>query len=153
MWTVFSWVRYSTFTHYWWMSLFKVLSFQDISLCPGQRLLAISAFVLASVYWLYLTFYSLIIWIQLIILFSKTPNNKNINKKYGYIIVELIKSNYLYIIIVIYLLWFMSLKYYTFVYWLNWLKQGVGQFAVRFINLLFLFGIRKNCLKTGRSRS
>ena len=35
----------------------------------------------------------------------------------------------------------------------NWLKQGVSQFAVRFINLLFLFGIRRNCLKNGRSRS
>ena len=35
----------------------------------------------------------------------------------------------------------------------NWLKQGVGQFAVRFINLLFLFGIRMNCLKNGRSQS
>jgi len=34
----------------------------------------------------------------------------------------------------------------------NLLKQGVAQFAVRFINLLFLFGIRRNCLKSGRSR-
>jgi len=33
------------------------------------------------------------------------------------------------------------------------IKQGVGQFAVRFINLLFLFGIMRNCLKNGRSRS
>ena len=31
------------------------------------------------------------------------------------------------------------------------LRQGVGQFAVRFINLLFLFGIRRNCLRSGRS--
>ena len=35
----------------------------------------------------------------------------------------------------------------------NRLKQLVGQFAVRFINLLFLFGIRRNCLLNGRSRS
>ena len=35
----------------------------------------------------------------------------------------------------------------------NCLKQGVRQFAVRFINLLFLFGIRRCCLKNGRSRS
>ena len=33
------------------------------------------------------------------------------------------------------------------------IKQGVGQFAVIFINLLFLFGIRRNCLMNGRSRS
>ena len=33
------------------------------------------------------------------------------------------------------------------------IKAGVGQFAVLFINLLFLFGIRRNCLKNGRSRS
>src|SRR5215469_15948696 len=33
------------------------------------------------------------------------------------------------------------------------IKAGVGQFAVRFINLLFLFGISRNCLKNGRSRS
>ena len=33
------------------------------------------------------------------------------------------------------------------------IKAGVGQFAVRFINLLFLFGIRRNYLKNGRSRS
>jgi len=26
------------------------------------------------------------------------------------------------------------------------IKAGIGQFAVRFINLLFLFGIRRNCL-------
>jgi len=33
------------------------------------------------------------------------------------------------------------------------IKAGVGQFAVRFINLLFLFGIRRNFLMNGRSRS
>jgi hypothetical protein len=33
------------------------------------------------------------------------------------------------------------------------IKAGVGQFAVQFINLLFLFGIRRNCLKNGSSRS
>jgi hypothetical protein len=33
------------------------------------------------------------------------------------------------------------------------LKQVVGQFVVRSINLLFLFGIKRNCLKNGRSRS
>jgi hypothetical protein len=33
------------------------------------------------------------------------------------------------------------------------LRQGVERFAVRFINLLFLFGIRRNCLRSGRSRS
>ena len=33
------------------------------------------------------------------------------------------------------------------------IKAGVGHFAVRFINLLFLFGIRRNCLMNGRSRS
>ena len=33
------------------------------------------------------------------------------------------------------------------------IKQGVGQFAVRFIILLFLFGIRRNCLMNGKSRS
>jgi hypothetical protein len=33
------------------------------------------------------------------------------------------------------------------------LKQGVEKFAVRFINLLFLFGIRKNCLRSRRSPS
>ena len=32
------------------------------------------------------------------------------------------------------------------------IKAGVGQFAVRFINFLFLFGIRRNCLMNG-SRS
>jgi len=33
------------------------------------------------------------------------------------------------------------------------LKFKLRQFAVRFINLLFLFGIRRNCLRSGRSRS
>ena len=33
------------------------------------------------------------------------------------------------------------------------LKQGVEQFACRFINLLVLFGRRRNCLKSGRSRT
>ena len=33
------------------------------------------------------------------------------------------------------------------------LRQGVEQFALRSINLLFLFGIRRNCLRSGRSRS
>jgi hypothetical protein len=33
-----------------------------------------------------------------------------------------------------------------------WLRQGVEQFAKRSINL-FLFGIRRNCLKSGRSWS
>jgi hypothetical protein len=32
------------------------------------------------------------------------------------------------------------------------IKAGVGQFAVRFINLSLPFGIRRNCLKCGRSR-
>jgi hypothetical protein len=35
----------------------------------------------------------------------------------------------------------------------NWLKQGVEQFALKSINLLILFGIRRNCLMSGRSRS
>jgi len=33
------------------------------------------------------------------------------------------------------------------------IKAGVRQLAVRFINLLFLFRIRRNCLGSGRSRS
>ena len=33
------------------------------------------------------------------------------------------------------------------------IKAGVGQFAVRFINSSLLFGIRRNCLKSGRIRS
>jgi len=33
------------------------------------------------------------------------------------------------------------------------IKAGVEQFAWRFINLLLLFGRRRNCLKSGRSRS
>ena len=32
-------------------------------------------------------------------------------------------------------------------------KEGVEQFAWRFVNLLLLFGKRSNCLKSGRSRS
>jgi len=32
------------------------------------------------------------------------------------------------------------------------IKEGVRQFAVRFINLLFLFGKRRNCLRSGRSQ-
>jgi hypothetical protein len=41
------------------------------------------------------------------------------------------------------------LSYYS----LNLLKQGVGQFGLRSINLLFVFGIRRNCLRSGRSQS
>ena len=33
------------------------------------------------------------------------------------------------------------------------IKAGVEQFTWRFKNLLFLFGRRRNCLKSGRSRS
>jgi len=33
------------------------------------------------------------------------------------------------------------------------IKAGVEQIAWRFINLLLLFGRRRNCLKSGRSRS
>jgi len=33
------------------------------------------------------------------------------------------------------------------------IKAGVEQFAVRSINLLFLFGIRRNCLRSGRNLS
>jgi len=33
------------------------------------------------------------------------------------------------------------------------IKAGIEQFAWRFINLLLLFGRRRNCLKSGRSRS
>ena len=33
------------------------------------------------------------------------------------------------------------------------IKAGSRKFAVRFIYLLFLFGIRRNCLMNGRSRS
>ena len=32
-------------------------------------------------------------------------------------------------------------------------KAGVEQFSWRFVNLLLLFGRRRNCLKSGRSRS
>jgi len=35
----------------------------------------------------------------------------------------------------------------------NRLGQGVRQFAIRSINLLFLFGIRRNCLRNGQNRS
>ena len=34
----------------------------------------------------------------------------------------------------------------------NWLRQGVEQFTMRSINLL-IFGIRRNCLRSGRGRS
>jgi len=34
----------------------------------------------------------------------------------------------------------------------NCLKHGVKQFAMRLINLLFQFRIRRNCLRSGRSR-
>jgi len=42
-------------------------------------------------------------------------------------------------------------------YWSNpssteW-NRGVGQFFLRSINLLILFEIRRNCLRSGRSRS
>jgi len=33
------------------------------------------------------------------------------------------------------------------------IKAGGRTIFVRFINLLFIFGIRRNCLKNGRSRS
>jgi glycerol-3-phosphate dehydrogenase len=33
------------------------------------------------------------------------------------------------------------------------IKAGVERLAVRFINLLFLSGVRRNCLRSGRSRS
>ena len=33
------------------------------------------------------------------------------------------------------------------------LRKGVEQFTVRSINLLFLFGIKRNCLRSGRSQS
>jgi delta-aminolevulinic acid dehydratase/porphobilinogen synthase len=33
------------------------------------------------------------------------------------------------------------------------IKAGVEKFALRSINLLSLFGIRRNCLRSGRSRS
>ena len=35
----------------------------------------------------------------------------------------------------------------------NRLNQGVQQCALRYIHLLILFGIRRNCLRSGRSRS
>ena len=31
------------------------------------------------------------------------------------------------------------------------IKAGVEKFTMRSINLLFLFGIRRNCLRSGRS--
>ena len=31
------------------------------------------------------------------------------------------------------------------------IKEGVEQFAIRSINLLFLTGIKRNCLRSGRS--
>ena len=34
----------------------------------------------------------------------------------------------------------------------NLLRHDVGQIALRSINLLFLFGIRRNCLRSGRNR-
>jgi len=33
------------------------------------------------------------------------------------------------------------------------IKAGVEEFAMRSINVLILFGIRRNCLRGGRSRS
>jgi len=33
----------------------------------------------------------------------------------------------------------------------NWFRQGVEQFTMRSTNLLFVFGIRRNCLRSGRS--
>ena len=33
------------------------------------------------------------------------------------------------------------------------IKAGVEQFALRSVNLLILFGIRRNCLRSGSSRS
>jgi hypothetical protein len=33
------------------------------------------------------------------------------------------------------------------------IKQGIGQFTLRSINLLIQFRIRKNCLRSGRSQS
>jgi len=32
------------------------------------------------------------------------------------------------------------------------IKEGVRKLAERFINLLFLFGINRNCLRSGKSR-
>jgi len=32
----------------------------------------------------------------------------------------------------------------------HWFNQEVGQFILRSINLVVLFGIRRNCLKSGR---
>ena len=33
------------------------------------------------------------------------------------------------------------------------IKQGLGYFFLRSIQLLFLYGIRRNCLRIGKSRS
>jgi hypothetical protein len=35
----------------------------------------------------------------------------------------------------------------------NLLKQWIGQFTVRTVDIRIMFGIRKNCLRSGRSRS
>jgi hypothetical protein len=35
----------------------------------------------------------------------------------------------------------------------EWIKTGGGQFTVRFTDFLILFGIRRNCLRSGMSRS
>jgi hypothetical protein len=35
----------------------------------------------------------------------------------------------------------------------NWLKQQVGQLGLRSLNLLILFEIRRNCWRSGRSKS
>jgi hypothetical protein len=35
----------------------------------------------------------------------------------------------------------------------KWLRYGVEQFALRYINLLILFLKRRNCLRSGKSRS
>jgi hypothetical protein len=35
----------------------------------------------------------------------------------------------------------------------NYFKYGVGQRVLRYIKLLFLFRIKKNCLSTGRNHS
>jgi hypothetical protein len=35
----------------------------------------------------------------------------------------------------------------------NWLKQGVEQFSLRSIIIFILFGMRRNCVRSGRNRS
>jgi len=35
----------------------------------------------------------------------------------------------------------------------EFIKAGVRHFALKFINLLILFGVRRNCQKSGRSQS